>query len=484
VTSSVDYSRLRASAKTQRSGTIALILLCAFLALAMLTGGGSRPDLPSHLILRPASVLFGAGACLLLSRDDLERIRVPLALIVALAAIMLVQLIPLPPAIWTHLPGRSLYAEGAAVLGFEQPWRPITLSPARTWNSLVSLLPPLAGLLLLAATPIAARPRILIALIILIGASAILGLAQRAGPPGGALYLYAITNETSAVGFFANRNHQALMLACLFPLLGAFAALPGREGVREPVRFWIALAGAVVLIPLVLATGSRAGLVLSLAGLLFAALLFRGTGHAGRVRPLLIWTLVGAVVAGMIALTLAFAQAESIYRLMGDDIDTDLRIQLLRPMADLITQTFPVGIGFGAFEPVFRVVEPAEMLQRAYVNNAHNDLLQLVVEGGVPAVLVLLAFLFWLARRTWQVWAVKPPLQPADTLARLGTLLAALILAASVVDYPLRTPFVMIVAAISTVWIGSGRRRVPDAASDSTAGPETPAPERPLRTLA
>ena len=325
-----------------------------------------------------------------------------------------------------------------------------------------------------------------LALIILIGASAILGLAQRAGPPGGALYLYEITNETSAVGFFANRNHQALMLACLFPLLGAFAVLPRRDGVPRPMRFWVALTGAIALVPLVLATGSRAGAVLSLVGLLLAGLLFRGTraAAAGRVRPILVWTLLAAAIAGMIALTLAFAQAESIYRLFGDDIDSDLRIQLLRPMTDLIRDTFPVGIGFGAFEPVFRVVEPAEMLQRAYVNNAHNDLMQVVVEGGLPAVIVLLAFLFWLTRRTWQVWAAKPPLRASDTLARLGSLLALLILAASVVDYPLRTPFVMIMAAISVAWIGGGRRRDPDTAAGSAAQSEPPTPERPLRTLA
>jgi O-antigen ligase len=461
VTSSVEHSRHRATAT--RSETIALVLLCAFLALAMLTGGGSRPDLPSHLILRPFSVLFGAGACLMLSRDDLDRIKVPLALILALAAIMLVQLVPLPPAIWTALPGRDVYAQGAGILGFEQPWRPITLSPARTWNSLMSLLPPLAGLLLFAAIPVAARGKVLITLIVLIAASAVLGLAQRAGPPGGALYLYSITNETSAVGFFANRNHQALMLACLFPLLGAFAAMPGRNGASAPVRLWIALGGGVLLIPLVLATGSRSGAVLSLVGLLFAALLFRGGGGVpGRVRPLFLWALVGAAIVGMVVLTLVFARADSLYRLFGDDIDTDLRIQLLRPMTDLILATFPFGIGFGAFEPVFRVVEPADMLQRAYVNNAHNDLLQVVVEGGLPAILLLLAFLFWLARRSWRVWTAKAPFSPSDTMARLGTLLALMILAASLVDYPLRTPFAMILAALSVAWIGGRRRRIPD----------------------
>jgi O-antigen ligase len=462
VNNSVDHSRRDAPAKATRAGTLAIVLLCAFLALAMLTGGGSRPDLPSHLILRPLSVLFGAGACLMLRREHLRKIGIPLALIAALAAIMLIQLVPLPPAIWTALPGRSLYAEGAGILGIEQPWRPITLSPDRTWNSLVSLLPPLAGLLLFAALPIADRPKILIALIVLIGASAILGLAQLSGPPGGALYLYAITNESSAVGFFANRNHQALMLACLFPMIGAFAAMPGRPGARQSWRPWTALGAMILLIPLVLATGSRSGVVLSLVGLLFAAILFRGGSHARRLRPALLWPLVGVVAVAMVGVTFLFARADSIYRLAGADLESDLRIQLLRPLRDLIVDTFPFGIGFGAFEPVFRVVEPAPMLERAYTNNAHNDLLQVVVEGGLPAALLLLAFLAWFARRLWQVWTEKRRDGPPDLLARLGTMLVLIILAGSVVDYPLRTPFVMTFAAIALAWIGTGRRAAPD----------------------
>jgi O-antigen ligase len=100
------------------------------------------------------------------------------------------------------------------------------------------------------------------------------------------------------------------------------------------------------------------------------------------------------------------------------------------------------------------------MLERAYVNNAHNDLLQVVLEGGLPATLVLLAFLAWLAYRTRQVWARKDG--PPDLLARLGTMLAFMILAGSTVDYPLRTPFVMIFAVIGVAWIGTGRRRVAD----------------------
>jgi O-antigen ligase len=459
MTSAADPARLRAPAKSTRAQIAALSLLCGLLVLAMLTGGGSRPELPSHLILRPACVMLGAAACFLLVREDLDRVRVPLLFLLALAALMILQLIPLPPALWTALPGRSLYSEASGVLGFDQPWRPISLSPGRTWNSLVALLPPLAALLLFAATPVSARTNVLITLIALIAASAVLGLAQRTGPPGGALYLYSITNEASAVGFFANRNHQSLALACLFPMLGAFAALPSRDGKRRPWRLWLALGGAVALIPLLLATGSRSGAALSLVGLLFGGLLLRSGGATRRIRPVMLWGALAALIGAMIVLTMVFARADALYRIAGGEMNADLRIRLLEPVGRLIADTFPFGIGFGAFEPVFRVVEPAEMLHRAYVNNAHNDLLQIVLEGGLPAVLLLLAFLAWLGRRCWRVWRVPAPLGITDTLARLGSVLALMILAASLVDYPLRTPFMMILFAVSLGLMGRGRDR-------------------------
>ena len=444
---------------------VALGAMLAFLGVAILTGGGSRPDIQSHVILRPLSVLAGAGACLFLSRGMIREIRMPLILLGALAALMLIQLIPLPPSIWTSLPGRGLYAEGAAVMGIEQPWRPITLSPARTWNSFVSLLPPAAALLLFALLSHRGRDRILTALLILLGASAALGLAQVAGPPGGPLYLYAVTNEASAVGFFSNRNHQALMLACLFPMLAAYALLPAASGERRPHRLWIAGAAAITLIPFVLATGSRSGALLSLVGLVFAGLLFltapkRGGPRASRGRRALIWGISGTAIAFMVAMTLFFSRADSLYRIASVELAGDLRVRLLQPLLDMISSSFPVGIGFGAFDPVFRAIEPDALLRRSYANNAHNDLLQLVLEGGLPAVLLLVALLGWLARHSYRIWFRERP-EPPILLARLGSLVSAMILLGSVADYPLRTPFVMIVFAISLAWLGGGRSRLP-----------------------
>jgi len=42
-------------------------------------------------------------------------------------------------------------------------------------------------------------------------------------------------------------------------------------------------------------------------------------------------------------------------------------------------------------------------------------------------------------------------------LARLASVIVAILLLASLADYPLRTPFVMIVFALSLAWLGSSQ---------------------------
>ena len=436
------------------------IALCLFLVLALLTGGGSRPDVLSHIILRPAAVLFGAAAMLMMvDYRQLRAVRVPLFLLGALAAVMIVQLIPLPPSVWTALPGRELTTEAAGVFGIEQPWRPISLTPARTWNSLVSLFPPAAALLLYAALRPDYRARILPVLLLLIVASAVLGLAQRVGAPGGPLYLYRITNEGYAVGFFANRNHQAVMLACALPMLAVYASQPAGSALSSRVRLGTAAAAGIFLIPLILATGSRAGLAAGLIGLLAAGLLFRRSGRPSSGRSAVRAIKPGLVIVGIAAIlvfvTVFFGQADALYRMTLSGLANDPRATSFATSAELARTSFPIGTGFGSFDSVYRAVEPMDSLALSYLNHAHNDLLQLVIEAGAVGLLLLAAFLLWVGRRAFAAW--RAPVRGSNSvmLARLASVIVAILLLASLADYPLRTPFVMIVFALSLAWLGS-----------------------------
>ena len=77
------------------------------------------------------------------SRCCVARGRVPTmprTLAVVLAALFvlpLLQLIPLPPSVWTRLPGRAPFAATYEQLGLALPYLPISLKPQATWISVL-----------------------------------------------------------------------------------------------------------------------------------------------------------------------------------------------------------------------------------------------------------------------------------------------------------------------------------------------------------
>ena len=74
--------------------------------------------------------------------------RTCLAFCCVIALVPLIQLVPLPPWIWTNLPGREQMVTVFNLIGDQIPWMPISVSPYATWLSFLSLLPPMAIFLL------------------------------------------------------------------------------------------------------------------------------------------------------------------------------------------------------------------------------------------------------------------------------------------------------------------------------------------------
>ena len=67
-----------------------------------------------------------------------------LAIVGGLALVALLQLVPLPPGLWTHLPGRSPVAVGFAAAHVSLTGEPLSLAPEETVYALLRFLPPIA----------------------------------------------------------------------------------------------------------------------------------------------------------------------------------------------------------------------------------------------------------------------------------------------------------------------------------------------------
>jgi len=119
----------------------------------------------------------------------------------------------------------------------------------------------------------------------------------------------------------------------------------------------------------------------------------------------------------------------------------------------------PFGAGFGTFDAVYRRFEPDALLSTIYLNQAHNEPMQLAIEGGVPALVLLALFIIW-----WLRASVRVVSRTGSASRRaLGMAMAAttlILMLSSLVDYPLRTPLLSGLFAIACVELLRAKRRV------------------------
>lgn len=421
-------------------------------------GGGSRFDIESTGPLRALAALFLAIGLWYQSNEQMRAIAVPFGLLVALALWMALQLVPLPSETWRGLAGREDIVAAEQLLGMDNNSRPLTFSPLRTMNSLASLVVPLAALVLLSLLDRASLRRLRTGVVIIGVVSAALGAMQKILPGADGLYFFDITNRDSAVGLFSNRNHNALFLniALMFSLFQARSQ--SRRGLDDKA-IWTA-AARLLLVVGILITSSRFGLaLLGLVGFVYGVHWLLRLRNSGKSVPL--WQKLAAACAaigalGLIALFALLGRIPALERFNGffeGGMAEGQRTETLPYVWQLATDHFPYGVGFGAFEQAFRTIEPDALLRARYLNHAHNDWIQLVIEGGLPGVLIFLLGGAWLLRAAWRSIRERKAAGESTSAPLLGVLTLGMMILHSVVDYPLRTPSIMLLAAFAIVLI-------------------------------
>lgn len=440
--------------------------LVVFLILAFLTGGGSRADIQSLMLLRPAAVIFCGIGLWSLTREHINASRFLFGMTAAIFALVGAHLIPLPPSIWGSFPGREIIGEVDRTAKLGEVWRPISMVPSGTWNALYSLFVPLAVLVLGVQVNREGRHKILLWVIGLGLVSGFWSILQIAGPRGGPLYLYRVVNSDAAVGLFSNRNHQAIMLASLFPMLAVYASTSARSEEQWKLRLWLAIAASVVLVPLVLVTGSRTGLILGLVGLASTPFVYRKPSTMSpRKRKNkgfdVRYPLAAFGILCLGALTIIMSRAEALKRLIGT-ADSDLRLQMWPSILEMSWTYLPIGSGIGSFVEVYQIGEPLNHLSLSYLNHAHNDWLELFLTAGLPGMALSVIALTGWALATRQAWAKSPSSTGRIIYARLGSVVLLLLALGSMADYPLRTPSLACVFVLAALWLTEANCAMPE----------------------
>jgi len=348
------------------------------------------------------------------------------------------------------------FAEVADIIPGPQPWRPIAIIPGAAINAASSLIVPFTTLFLAAGATRAQRAILPGVVLVLAAASALWGMLQFCGA---GLFNPLINYTPGEVsGTFANRNHFALLeaIGCVIAPVWAFT---GNN--RSPWRALLAVALLPLFMLLILASGSRAGMVLGVGALTIGMFISRSRlnrefgSRARWIGPAFLVGIIGMVAMAVGASVLS-GRAISVDRLISLAPGQDLRARNLPTVLSMIWIYFPMGSGFGGFDTMFRLHEPFSSLQLTYFNHAHNDFAEVILDGGLPALILVATVLGWWASITLRL--LRTSASGEEPLPKLGATILLLVFTASLFDYPARTPMIMMIAALAALWLASGAR--------------------------
>jgi O-antigen ligase len=437
--------------------SIPLGLLLALFVLLSLAGGAARADVWGQTVVRGTAAAALLLAALFFEKPYIGALKPSLLLLLATLALVLLQLVPLPPSLWQALPGRAPFAE---VIKGEQPWRPLSIQPNATLNAGMSLLVPFAILIVAGGVRQKERVWVLPILLSLIVLCALSGLVQMSGT----VFDNPFINDTPGAvsGLFANRNHFGLALA-IGCLLAPVWALQGESAWKMA----LALGLNILFILLILASGSRSGMFLGVAGTAMGVLithrrLLRALRRIPRWAQFGIGTVAIGTIVALILISVYAGRAQSIDRALALDVTSDMRIRALPTVTAMTKTYFALGTGFGSFDTLFRMHEPFDLLKPTYFNHAHDDFIEIVLDGGLPALLLLVVGVAWWVVASIRVW--RRTTSPEVILGRLGSSMLLFILLASIVDYPARVPMFMAMIVLAAAWLCWGANRQPRSA--------------------
>ena len=262
------------------------------------------------------------------------------------------------------------------------------------------------------------------------------------------------TPAEASFGQFINRNHFALLMELSLGLVAGILVGGGARTSQIPIYLTLT---ALLWIALVL-SNSRGGIMSMVGQSIFLALIWnlrrephkrsldgrfssrlKSLSHMRGTRALLTVALVAMMTAGVVwvggdPLRHRF---EALPRELDSETvsrDNSSRLSIWRATLSMIKEHPLVGVGFGAFATAFPKYHNAS--GRWTPEQAHNDYLELMASGGLPAVAIGIVMLVVVGRAAWRRFATAvDPFRRATCLGAMVGLFGLMI--HSLVDFGL-----------------------------------------------
>lgn len=445
-----------AQVNSQSRIAAAKVVLPVVLTVMVLLGGSIRNAFVPTAILEALACLLLIW-CLLDNRlGRLSRSAIWLLVLIAIGIfVCLLQLVPVPHAWWTALPGRDEIAETFRTSGIGDVNQPISLAPDSTLHGLLRFLPPLAVFVLIAKLPwpiLSGQIAWAVALVAML--SATLALAQTFTGNQHFLFPYGADNHGQAPGIFEVVNHQATLQLIAIPFI---ALLLGNLRSKFDAGDGYQALGIVTLASLVLAmaaiflSGSVAGYALAIPVVLLSCTLVIDRKPGPLTIAGVALVVIGLVAVAYVAFTSPLLKGLGVTDFGENSLS---RRGLFDGTVGMVFDYWPVGAGLGAFETAYPAYEDPLGVTANYVSHAHNDYLEIAAELGLLGCLVLAGIVIWSGIMMVQAWRTSR--HSGGRLKRAASIAVGVVLVHSLVDSPARTGAISCLAALALAVMSSG----------------------------
>ena len=286
-------------------------------------------------------------------------------------------------------------------------------------------------------------------------------MLQGLAPNGKLYWIFPLEQGGFIYGPYVNHNHYAGLMEMLLPFPLVLAASRFTDGIRKLVVAGIAalMAGSIFL------SGSRGGMVAFVAQMLVLGVLLVRKREGSWKQPLML----GAFLAMVIVFLVWMGSNEVTHRLISihsearEEIGGGTRISIDRDCLRMFAKRPFLGWGLGTFPIVYPGFR--SFYTTFFVNQAHNDYLQLLVETGVAGFSIAVWFMVLVFRRA--AGKLKNWTDTASGALTVAALLGCVgILVHSFLDFNLQIPanaalfYVLCAIAAAAPLQESQRRRV------------------------
>ncbi len=290
---------------------------------------------------------------------------------------------------------------------------------------------------------------------------ALFAVLQGMAPNGKVYWIRTLEQGGLVYGPYVNHNHYAGLMEMLTPFPLVLAATHFTDGGRK-----IAVAGiAALMAASIFLSGSRGGMAAFVVQMVVLSVLLARKREGNWKQPLML----GAFLAMVIAFLLWMGNNELTRRLISihsearEEINGGVRLTIDRDCLRMLMRRPFLGWGLGTFPIVYP--EFRSFYTNMFVNQAHNDYLQLLVETGLAGFSIAVCFLVLVFRQA--AGKLKNWTENATGALTVAALLGCVgILVHSFVDFNLQIPanaalfYVLCAIAASKPLQESQRRRV------------------------